>query len=329
MEPSHDGGEWRAYRSPTCFACQERGHYANQCPNRSRRYSSARPSTSFDSRRSHSPRRHDVDRRDPSPQLDPVIRNTIAKLGKSVAVMEEHYTAEREKKEVKKKKKLEREEAERRAEEERARLEEQRTKAKNKALKKKQEKQKADETRAEMQKDMQIQLAIQKRKRGPEPVFVEASPPMELSAKRTPKRGTIKPVKLTGRLTRSKTKKAGGGLTPTSAKKKIATPLSKRRTPTRKQTPAMTPTSKSSMERLRFLDNILRELKDLDATELQRICRDEGIHYDKKVDAIFDIADHRTEVAFSSAPAVTEEVIHIADSEDTAVDQKERPADDV
>ncbi|GBG59020.1 hypothetical protein CBR_g24368 [Chara braunii] len=307
--------------------------------------------------------------------------------------MEEHYAAVREKKEAKRKKKLDHEEEERRAEEERARLEEQRAKAEKKALRKKLEKQKADEMRAEMQKDMHIQLAIQvseledhlvqrvhqviapapppnlergkkkvtyvseevpssteegsdtsvtqelsvktqrlaiseKRKRGPEPVFEEVSPPMELPAKRTPQRGILKPVKLSGRLTRSKSKKAGGGLTPTSTKKKIATPLSKRRTPTSAKTPVLTPSAKSSLERMCYRDSILRELKDLDATELQHICREEGIHYDKKVDAIFDIADHRTEVAFSNPSTVAEEVIRIADSEGTAAGLEETPAVD-
>ncbi|GBG91826.1 hypothetical protein CBR_g53717 [Chara braunii] len=387
-DPAYDPGDRRPYRPPTCFACNEVGHYANQCPNRSKRYPSARPSTSTDSRRTRSPRRHESKRHELSPNLDPEIRGTISKLGKSVAAMEEHYAAQRAKKEQKLKKKLDKEEARRREAEEAARLEEERIAAEKKAWKRQQKKIIEDERRAEMQKDLQIQLAMhvgdledrlvqrlhqvvavptrfergkkkvtyksgddvsspssaegsdtsvtqelsaraerltitEKRKRGPEPAFEDPSPPMEQPAKRTPKRGILKPVKLTGRLTRSKSKKGGGGLTPTSASKKIATPLSKKRTPTQKRTPISTPLSKVSLERLRYRDNALRELKDLDATELQRICREEDIHYDKKIEVIFDIVDHMTERAFSTALARIE---HIAISDDTHVDQEEATA---
>ncbi|GBG84639.1 hypothetical protein CBR_g38921 [Chara braunii] len=151
---------------------------------------------------------------------------------------------------------------------------------------------------------------------------------MELPAKRTPKRGILKPVKLTGRLTRSKSKKGGGGLTPTSTSKKIATPLSKRRTPSKKKNPSLTPLSKASLERLRYRDNVLRELKDLDTTKLQRICREEDIHYDKKFEAIFDIADHRTKRAFASALARVE-LERNAISDDTNAEQEDAPATDV
>ncbi|GBG90905.1 hypothetical protein CBR_g51412 [Chara braunii] len=169
-------------------------------------------------------------------------------------------------------------------------------------------------------------LAIsEKRKRGPEPVFEDPSPPMELPVKHTPKRGILKPVKLTGRLTRSKSKKGGGGLTPTLASKKIATPLSKRRTSTQKKTSILTLHSKATLEHLRYRDNILRELKDLDATELQRICREKAIHYDKKIEAIFDIEDHRTERAFATALAKVE---RIAISDDTNVEQEDVPTND-
>ncbi|GBG62600.1 hypothetical protein CBR_g31236 [Chara braunii] len=309
--------------------------------------------------------------------------------------MEEHYAAEREKKEAKRKKKLEKEEALRREEEECVRTEEERVRTEKKALKAKQKKALEAEARAAMQKDMSIQLAIQvgdlenrlvermyqvvapaltpsrergkkkvrcasdsdeassahsegshtsvtqelnekterlciseKRKRGAEPVFEQPSPLMELSAKRTPKRGILKPVKLTGWLTRSKSKKAGGGLTPKSNKKKIATPISKRRTsPTCAATTALTPTAKGALARLRYRNDVLKELKSLDATELQSICREEGLHYDKKIDAIFDIADHRIERAFGGAAAGNVEVIDVVASEDLGGDGKVEPAE--
>ncbi|GBG77675.1 hypothetical protein CBR_g24121 [Chara braunii] len=332
-EPANEGGERRSYRPPTCFSCQEVGHYANQCPNQGRRYSSARPSSSTDSRHTRSLRRHDSGRWDSAPQRDhSEVRSTIAKLGKRVAVLEEFYVAEREKKEWKLKRKMEKEEARRRAEEEAARAEEERAKAEKKALRRKQKKLAEDTKRAEMQKDLQVQLAIhvgdleerlvqrlnqvvsvvppsnqdrgkkkvtyvsdveeyssstgdgsdtsvtqelsalaerlvisEKRKRGPKPVFEESSPPMDQPAKRTPKCGILKPVKITGRRTRSKSKKVGGGLTPTSTKQKVATPLSKRRTPTRKRTWTLTPQSEVTLERLQYRENVLRELKDLES----------------------------------------------------------------
>ncbi|GBG65777.1 hypothetical protein CBR_g52368 [Chara braunii] len=262
-DSTDEHGERRPYRPPTCFACHEVGHYANQCPNRSKRYSNVRPSTSLESRRARSPRRYEPRSREPSPTLDPQIRSTIEKLGKSVAIMEEHYATEREKREQKARKKLEKEEAQRREAEEATLLEEEHITAEKKARRRKQKLMLEDQRRAEMQKDLQIQLAMhvgdledrliqrlnqavggpskqyrgkkkvsyrsdvdestssqgdasdisvtqelgacvdrlkisEKRKRGPEPVFEDPSPPMELPAKRTPKRGILKPVKLTG-----------------------------------------------------------------------------------------------------------------------------------
>ncbi|GBG71893.1 hypothetical protein CBR_g10829 [Chara braunii] len=308
--------------------------------------------------------------------------------------MEEYYATEREKRESKLKRKMEKEEAQRRAKEEAARTEEERIKAEKKAWKRKQKLVAEEQKRAEMQKDLQVQLAIhvgdmedrlvqrlnqvvstasatcrdrgkkltylsddnaysssagsgsdtsvtqelsaraeqltisEKRKRGPEPVFQNPSPPMEQPAKRMPKHGILKPVKLSGRLTRSKSRKGGGDLTPTSNKKKVATPLSKARTRTRKPVPGLTLQSKATLERLRhgYREDVLRELKDLDATELQHICREEGIHYDKKIDPIFDIADHRTERAFFIAPVNVE---RIAVSDDTAAEPVVTPTKEV
>ncbi|GBG64010.1 hypothetical protein CBR_g40255 [Chara braunii] len=170
----------------------------------------------------------------------------------------------------------------------------------------------------------------EKRKRGAEPVFEEPSPPMELPAKRTPKRGILKPVKLTRRLTRSKSKKAGGGLTPTTNKKNIATPISKRRTPTHSPTcpsaAVLTPSAKGTLARLHYRNEVLKELKTLDATELQCICREEGLHYDKKIDAIFDVADHRTERTFGGSSAGNVEVIKVDAFEDLGGDESVEPA---
>ncbi|GBG67560.1 hypothetical protein CBR_g689 [Chara braunii] len=123
-----------------------------------------------------------------------------------------------------------------------------------------------------------------KRKGGEEPVF-EDSPPMELPPKCTPRR-MGKPVNLTTILTRSKAK----------AKTKTPTP---RKTPTlihKKKIPA----SIGIVGRLKFEKQVMHELKNLDALVLQNVCRDEGIQYNGKFEAIFDIVTHRTKVAYGT-----------------------------
>ncbi|GBG62605.1 hypothetical protein CBR_g31241 [Chara braunii] len=152
-----------------------------------------------------------------------------------------------------------------------------------------------------------------KRKRGPETVF-DFGPPMELQPKRTPKRGNLKPTKLSTRLTRSKTK----AKTPGSIKRRspVKTPLTarlKKKTP--KKTPEVaTPATRGVLRRLRFQDAVMKELKDLDATELQRVCKDEGVSYDGKIDAIFAIAEHRTRERFGLDVDEAPEIIEVADS---------------
>ncbi|GBG84770.1 hypothetical protein CBR_g39147 [Chara braunii] len=315
------------------------------------------------------------------------MKSMVAKLGKNVVVIQEHFEAVRAKKEAKAQKKLEIEEAKRREEEALKFVAEEQARKEKKAEKKKEKVRLEAEWRAEMKKDLDIQAAIrftemedrfisritqavaplgllradkgkrkvayqsastsasssedegsdtsvtqeisekterlcisEKRKRGPEPVF-EDSPLMEVPPKRTPKRGILKLVKLSARITRSQAKK-GGAKTPNSMRKAADTPASLRKTPVRisPQARGLTPGSKGALARLRYRDNILRELKTLDATELQRICRDEGVIYDKKIDAIFDIVVHRTNVAFTAASVNEVEVIPIADSEEVGAD---------
>ncbi|GBG91495.1 hypothetical protein CBR_g52451 [Chara braunii] len=158
---------------------------------------------------------------------------------------------------------------------------------------------------------------LEKRKRGPKPVF-ENSLPMEAPPKQTPKRGALKPVLLTTRMTRSKAMVKNPG----SVKRisLVKTPLSNRvkntQTP-RKATPrkspalAITPATKGALQRLRFRNDVMEELKDCDATELQRICKEEGVLYDGKVGAIFAIADSRTREKFELDIAETNEVIDV------------------
>ncbi|GBG59442.1 hypothetical protein CBR_g38467 [Chara braunii] len=153
-----------------------------------------------------------------------------------------------------------------------------------------------------------------KRKRGPEPVF-EDSPPMESPAKRTPMRGTVKPVKLCMCLTRTKANQ--GENTPVGRKTRgsrkrvspMKTPLTHRKSAIKKASPATTSATKVSLARMRYKDVVMKELKDLEAPELQKICKEEGIHYDKKIDVIFYIAEHRAQLTLGDGSPVKADVI--------------------
>ncbi|GBG84091.1 hypothetical protein CBR_g37966 [Chara braunii] len=379
-----EGGDRRPYRPPTCFNCNEAGHYANQCPYRSRRLTgAARPSSSSDSLRSRSPRRHGPGQ---DAQLYPSVRAQIAEMGKNFAVME-HFHAERAKQEKKAAKKREKEEAMRREEEAKQREAEEKARRERKAMKRKEKARHDAEHQAETRKDFGIQMAImmnemqgnlvknwrnivggqgctagrdkgkkkvvyeseeessadcsgeesetsvpqeiseraerlciisEKHKRGPDPVF-ENSPPMERTSKRTPRQGSLKPTKLTTRPTRSKVSKTMK--TPGSAKRRspVMTPLSRKKNlAAKKKSPGgnLTPISNGALARLRYMNTVMKELKNLDSTELQRICKEEGIHYDKKVDVIFNIAEHCTTLTFDCELKHEPEVIRIAESTD-------------
>ncbi|GBG78762.1 hypothetical protein CBR_g27986 [Chara braunii] len=135
---------------------------------------------------------------------------------------------------------------------------------------------------------------VEKRKRAVDAPIGD-SPPMETPPNRAAARGGI-----TSRMTRARTK---GALTPILAKRRsaIKTPLSKL-TKNRKTTPPsgkLTPASRA-LSRLRHRDSIMRELKECNAEELQRFCKDEGIPYVGKIDAIFDLAEHRATMQFPS-----------------------------
>ncbi|GBG61393.1 hypothetical protein CBR_g20424 [Chara braunii] len=54
----------------------------------------------------------------------------------------------------------------------------------------------------------------------------------------------------------------------------------------------------SSVQKLRYRNQEMEDLRSLDALELQGICKDEHVAYNDKIDAIFDIASHRTRVDF-------------------------------
>ncbi|GBG92386.1 hypothetical protein CBR_g55293 [Chara braunii] len=152
-----------------------------------------------------------------------------------------------------------------------------------------------------------------KRKRGPDKA-VGNSPPMESLAKRTFGR---KQATFTGRLTHARAKIVKS---PGSAKRKnaVCTPLSAcKKKMTHLTTGIETPHVKGSLARYKYRKLMMHELKPLDASELQRMCREEGVPYDGKVDAIFNIADHRTYLKFDGgvAPEQHIETINIEGSE--------------
>ncbi|GBG91693.1 hypothetical protein CBR_g53507 [Chara braunii] len=154
---------------------------------------------------------------------------------------------------------------------------------------------------------------LEKRKRGEEPLF-EDSPPMETAPKRTGKRGSVLPLRLTTRLTRSKTKGDEENKTPGSTDKN--TPQSsKKKTPrsTKKKTPVTMKRKNilaavGTVGKLKYHNDVMQELRKADAPELQDICRKEGIPYANKVDAIFDIVEHRTKLAYGEEQ-VAEELV--------------------
>ncbi|GBG59985.1 hypothetical protein CBR_g315 [Chara braunii] len=159
----------------------------------------------------------------------------------------------------------------------------------------------------------------EKRNRGQEPEF-DDSPPMELPPKRTPRKGALKPTKLTGRMTRARTiVKAHGSVKRISP---VKTPLSARRKKNMAPStpgPATTPTTKGALQRLRFRDGMM------DVIELQRICKEEGVSYDSKIDAIF-AAESRAKEKYDLDSTGITEVIAVDDSASGGPPEEQRDA---
>ncbi|GBG66781.1 hypothetical protein CBR_g68767 [Chara braunii] len=167
--------------------------------------------------------------------------------------------------------------------------------------------------------DKARQVCISKKRKRVDDVVIEGSPPMELPAKRTPRKTIARLVLISDRMTRSKAKKKGGGITiRTKRKFLVKTPLAKVLKSAKKSPPPsgrITPASKALL-RLRFRDAIMRKLKDCNADELQRICREEGLHYEGKIDTILDIAEYRSRCLFpENGPEIG--VVPITVSDDT------------
>ncbi|GBG65394.1 hypothetical protein CBR_g50755 [Chara braunii] len=194
----------------------------------------------------------------------------------------------------------------------------------------------------------QLQIS-EKQKRGSK-VVVDDNPPMERTPKRTPKRGRQKPVKLTARMTRSKTRRSPGRTTlnlkkthvraPT-VRSPVKTPLAGRRTPKtskprremavvppvctpgtrgalskpRKEMavvpPVCTPVTRRALERLQYHNKVIDEFKTFDAIELQKVCKKEGVPYNRKIKSIFDTTDKRAMLRFGATVSAEAEIISI------------------
>ncbi|GBG89793.1 hypothetical protein CBR_g49644 [Chara braunii] len=111
--------------------------------------------------------------------------------------------------------------------------------------------------------------------------------PVTTPAKRTSKRSGIRPVRLSERLQRTRTK--------------ISVRRPARCGATKALTAMKPPARDTMMERMLFLDSTRRELSKMDYDTLHAICREEGVNYATKVQAIFDVADRRVQVRFGEA----------------------------
>ncbi|GBG83670.1 hypothetical protein CBR_g37472 [Chara braunii] len=322
----------RSYCPLTCFSCGESGHYANQCLDRDRRrYNTERPSTSSDSRHSGPPRRYDPRRRYDSPPHDGgEIKSTVTELGKSVAAMKDFFDEARLKKEEKERRKREKKEAEAREAEERERLEK---KAKKKAEKCKRELELEAQRREELRKDNDIHLAIrlsemeenfahkvdsiigplrELMKHGKKKVTYDeksestsdeesdTSVTQELSAR-------------TEQLHISEKRKRGPG-PEFDDSPPIELPL--------KRTP-----KKGALKPTRLIGRMTRARTTVKAPGSvkrisPRICKEEGVPYDGKIDAIFAIADNRAKEKYGLDSVDATEVIALEDNETTYAEQR-------
>ncbi|GBG86510.1 hypothetical protein CBR_g41503 [Chara braunii] len=288
---------------PSCFSCNERGHYANQCPNRWRT-SDARASTSYDVKRgrSTSSRRSEGVTSEVTKHESEELRLKIEELNKSLASVSEFVLAEKARKAEEERVRLEaRAEAERLETERLARI--------KKEQRRNEKKQRDEQREAEIDKKLEIQLAIktgnffdrmeqnfgpvldfvrktrtskqpvqvpedsdddsngsatedirartkkltihEKRKGGAEVVF-EGSPPLLTPAKRTPRRTdpTKKTARTPGRVTLTKAK----------LKTKVSPYVEKLK---------KTLGQPSTIEKLRFRNQQMEDLRSLGALELQ------------------------------------------------------------
>ncbi|GBG77523.1 hypothetical protein CBR_g23967 [Chara braunii] len=157
-------------------------------------------------------------------------------------------------------------------------------------------------------------LCLSEKRKRQEDVKMEDSPRMGLPAKRTPHRQGVKQVVPSTRSTRSKSKAKGlRTQIPAKIRTPVKTPLSKlRKSKKTPQSGRLTPASKA-LARLKYRDAIIKEIKDCNVEELQRMCREESLHYEGKLDAIFDLAEHRAKQHFRREGDADLEVLRLTD----------------
>ncbi|GBG63744.1 hypothetical protein CBR_g39288 [Chara braunii] len=229
------------------------------------------------------------------------------KLSKSVSAMHD-FVEQQNLKEEKARKKREMKDADEQEEAERLKQEAKEARAAEKARKCAEEQKKAAdaerERRAQMKKDVDLSVTIRISE-------MEDSRFQRLHTARGP--SSVMPLRKTpGR--------------PRTIKSPVKTQLSDRKTP---KTPKMvmaasplillfTPVTRGALERLRHRNKIIDELKTLDAVELQKLCKKEGVPYNGKIESILDIADVRAMMKFGTATQESAEVICVEESEDLA-----------
>ncbi|GBG65855.1 hypothetical protein CBR_g53827 [Chara braunii] len=147
----------------------------------------------------------------------------------------------------------------------------------------------------------------EKRKRGPEPVF-EDSPQMITPSKRTPRTKAKEGVAV-GRITCSRSK----------IKTKLSPLIARQKSPGGSEV----------LAKLQFRNQAIDEIRGLDAQELQLICKNEGVNYNGKIEAIFDIASHYTRVAFGEIEGTTMSESGEREEEDSTTVDAEEPDCDV
>ncbi|GBG84550.1 hypothetical protein CBR_g38832 [Chara braunii] len=154
-----------------------------------------------------------------------------------------------------------------------------------------------------------------KRKRGPK-VYVGDNPPIEGSTKRTSRRSCLKTGgRKTLRVVASKAKRRVK-LSPTFVKKLASAVKMKK------------PTSSGLLGRYRYRSEEMARLKRLDAITLHKLCNDKGVPYNGKIETIFDLANHRTYIAFGPKDKEENDPVEELEEEEGPLEEEETNEED-
>ncbi|GBG66544.1 hypothetical protein CBR_g63126 [Chara braunii] len=289
----------------TCYNCEELGDYASQCPHprRNTRYG---PSSSVDSRhaRSASPRRQEQGYHRIVPTHDP-LQVKVVEISKSVAAVCQYVENEQQKKAAKERKKAERKEA--------AEAEEARQREIDRKKKKKEEKERKDVALTEeMNKKLDIKMAVrvgELREDVREDMKYEIREAINqlfgVLAKGKQKVGSLTPTRSESIASSSETEELSAKTRKLCINEKQKRAKNDTKTISPRKMPASIRKKKilasiGIVGRLKFEKQVMQELKALDALVLQNTCKEEGIPYNGKFEAIFNIAAHRTRMAYGT-----------------------------